>query len=101
MVMGARVSQPPNTHALILPVKGSFSLQILRLNGPAAMCHCVWNQQVRSGMEMVDWEKLSALARPASLKGTPVQSSGFGPAPRSILSSWFLEVQDPERSISA
>src|SRR5580700_9928385 len=101
MVMGARVSHPPSTHALILPVSGSFSLQIFRLNGPAAICHCVWNQQMRSGMEMVDCEKLRALARPASLNGSPAQSSGFGPAPRSIPSSWFLEVQDPDRSISA
>ena len=57
MVMGARVSHPPITHAMILPVSGSFSLQIFRLNGPAAMCHCVWNQQMRSGMEMMDCEK--------------------------------------------
>src|ERR1700722_7215685 len=98
--MGARVSQP-RTQALILPDSGSLSLQIFRLNGPAAICHCVWNQQMRSGIEMVDCEKLRALARPDSLNGRPAQSSGFGPAPRSRLSSLFFEVHDPERSISA
>src|SRR5215467_14692358 len=101
MVIGARVSHPPSTHATILPVIGSVSLQIRRLNGPAAMCHCVWNQHVRSGIEIVDCEKLSALARPASLNGSPAQSAGFGPAPRSSASSWLIDCQDPERSISA
>src|SRR5262245_36286721 len=65
------------------------------------MCHCVWNQQMRSGIEIVDCEKLSAFARPDSLKGSPAQSSGFGPAPRSIASSWLIEAHDPDRSISA
>src|ERR1700693_4435657 len=101
MVMGARVSHPPSTHATILPDTGSFSFQILRLNGPAAMCHCVWNQQVRSGMEMMDCEKLNAFARPDSLNGSPVQASGYGPPPRSSESSWLIEAQDPDRSISA
>src|SRR5580700_319053 len=96
MVIGARVSQPPSTQATILPVRGSLSLRMLRLNGPAAICHCVWNQQMRSGMEIVDCEKLRALARPESLKGSPAQSSGFGPAPRSMASSCFLAVQEPD-----
>src|ERR1700743_2553900 len=56
---------------------------------------------MRSGMEMVDCEKLRALARPDSLKGRPAQSSGCGPPPRSSASSWFLEAQEPDKSISA
>jgi hypothetical protein len=65
------------------------------------MCHWVWNQQMRSGMEMMDCEKLSAFARPDSLKGSPAQSSGFGPALRSSASSWLMAAQDPDKSISA
>src|SRR6185295_10241090 len=72
-----------------------------RLNGPAAMCHWVWNQQVRSGMEITDCEKLNAFARPDSLNGRPVQSSGYGPPPRSSESSWLIDCHDPDRSISA
>src|SRR4029077_8836516 len=101
MVMGARVSQAPIIHACTRPVRGSGTAHILRLNGPAAICHWVWNQQVRSGMEMTDCEKLNALARPDSLKGSPAQSAGFGPAPRSRASSWLIDAQEPERSISA
>src|SRR5947207_9247460 len=101
MVIGARVSHAATVHASTFPVIGSGTAHILRLNGPAAICHCVWNQQVRSGMEMMDCEKLNAFARPASLKGSPAQSSGFGPAPRSSASSWLMEAQDPDRSISA
>src|ERR1019366_3019602 len=101
IVVGARVSQPPRTQATILPVSGSDSLQILRLKGPAATCHWVWNQQMRSGMEIVDCEKLRAFSRPDSLNGRPAQSSGLGPAPRSMASSVFLAVQEPDRSISA
>src|SRR4029450_8862348 len=56
---------------------------------------------MRSGIEMTDCEKLNAIARPESLKGRPAQSSGFGPAPRSIASSWLIDAQDPDRSISA
>src|SRR6516225_5173807 len=80
---------------------GSGTAHIRRLNGPAAMCHCVWNQQVRSGIEMIDCEKLSAFARPDSLNGSPAQSAGFGPAPRSSASSWLMDCQEPDRSISA
>src|SRR5256885_10399387 len=76
IVIGARVSHAPTIHACTLPVIGSGTAHIRRLNGPAAMCHCVWNQHVRSGIEIVDCEKLSALARPDSLNGRPVQSSG-------------------------
>ena len=65
------------------------------------MCHCVWNQQVRSGIEITDCEKLSAFARPDSLNGRPAQSSGFGPAPRSSASSWLMDCHDPDTSISA
>src|SRR5580693_59738 len=101
MVMGARVSQPPSTHATIFPVTGSLSLRMFRLKGPAAICHWVWNQQMRSGMEMMDCEKLNAFARPDSLKGSPAQSAGFGPAPRSSASSWLIAAHDPDRSISA
>jgi len=56
---------------------------------------------MRSGIEITDCEKISALARPESLNGRPAQSDGFGPAPRSIASSWLIEAHDPERSISA
>ena len=101
MVIGARVSQAPTIQASTFPVIGSGTAHILRLNGPAAICHWVWNQQVRSGMEMIDCEKLNALARPDSLNGSPAQSSGFGPAPRSSASSWLIEAQDPDKSISA
>src|SRR6266853_3417292 len=101
MVIGARVSQAPTIHACTLPVIGSGTAHIRRLNGPAAMCHCVWNQHVRSGIEIVDCEKLNALARPDSLNGSPVQSSGYGPPPRPSASSWLIDAQDPERSISA
>src|SRR3984957_14961835 len=101
MVMGARVSHAPTIHACTLPVMGSGTAHILRLNGPAAICHWVWNQQMRSGMEMIDCEKLNALARPDSLNGSPAQSAGFGPAPRSSACSWLIEAQDPDRSISA
>src|SRR5262252_137902 len=101
MVIGARVSQAPTIHASTFPVIGSGTAHMRRLKGPAAMCHCVWNQQVRSGIEMTDCEKLNALARPDSLNGSPAQSSGFGPAPCSSASSWLMDCQDPERSISA
>src|SRR6185295_12522072 len=101
MVMGARVSHAPTIQACTRPVIGSGTAHILRLNGPAAMCHWVWNQQVRSGIEMMDCEKLKAFARPDSLNGSPAQSSGFGPAPRSSASSWLMEAHDPDRSISA
>src|SRR5690242_21729242 len=101
MVMGARVSHAPTTQAWTLPVMGSGTAHIRRLNGPAAICHWVWNQQIRSGMEMIDCEKLKAFARPASLKGSPAQSTGFGPPPRSKESSWLMAAQDPDRSISA
>src|ERR1041385_5270653 len=56
---------------------------------------------MRSGIEMIDCEKLKALARPASLKGSPAQSTGLGPPPRSSASSWLMAAQDPARSISA
>ena len=56
---------------------GSGTAHILRLNGPAAICHWVWNQQMRSGMEMIDCEKLKAFARPASLKGSPGPIDGI------------------------
>src|ERR1700733_4934364 len=101
MVIGARVSHAAIIHARTFPVIGSGTAHILRLNGPAAMCHWVWNQQVRSGMEMMDCEKLNAFARPDSLKGSPAQSAGFGPAPRSSASSWLIEAQDPDMSTSA
>src|SRR5580692_4844583 len=101
MVIGARVSHAAIIHARTFPVIGSGTAHILRLNGPAAICHWVWNQQMRSGMEMIDCEKLSAFARPDSLKGSPAQSAGFGPAPRSSASSWLIAAQDPDRSISA
>src|SRR5689334_10788498 len=101
MVIGARVSHAPTIHATTLPVTGSGTAHILRLNGPAAMCHCVWNQQMRSGIEMTDCENPSAFARPASLNGKPAQSAGFGPPPRSSASSWLIAAQDPDKSISA
>src|SRR5438046_8626967 len=99
--MGARVSQAPTIHASTLPVIGSGTAHMRRLNGPAAMCHCVWNQHVRSGIEMTDCEKLSALALPDSFSGSPDQSSGYGPPPRSSASSWLIDAHDPDRSISA
>src|SRR5580704_12748638 len=99
--MGARVSHAPIIHAWTLPVRGSGTAHILRLNGPAAICHWVWNQQIRSGMEMVDCEKLKAFARPDSLNGIPAQSAGYGPPPRSNESSRLMAAQDPDRSISA
>ena len=46
-------------------------------------------------------ENASALARPESLNGSPAQSAGLGPAPRSSASSWLIETHDPEKSISA
>src|SRR3954471_12895607 len=101
MVIGARVSHAPTIHACTLPVIGSGTAHMRRLNGPAAMCHCVWNQHVRSGIEIVDCEKLKAFARPESLNGNPVQSSGYGPPPRSSASSWLIDAHEPDRSISA
>src|ERR1700682_729431 len=101
MVIGARVSHAAIVHARTFPVIGSGTAHILRLNGPAAICHWVWNQQVRSGMEMMDCEKLNAFARPDSLKGSPAQSAGYGPPPRSSASSWLIAAQDPDRSTSA
>src|SRR5204863_9048689 len=101
MVMGARVSHAPTIHAWTLPVMGSGTAHIRRLNGPAAMCHWVWNQQMRSGMEMTECEKLRAFARRDSLNGIPAQSSGLGPPPRPSESSWLADAQEPDRSISA
>ena len=54
IVIGARVSQAPTIQACTRPVTGSGTAHMRRLNGPAAMCHCVWNQQMRSGIEIVD-----------------------------------------------
>src|SRR3954471_9042614 len=101
IVIGARVSHAPTIHACTLPVMGSGTAHIRRLNGPAAICRCAWSQQVPSGIEMMDCEKLSAFAHPDSLKGSPAQSSGFGPPPRSSASSWLIACHDPDTSISA
>src|SRR5262245_59228420 len=101
MVIGARVSHAPIIQAWTRPVTGSGTAHMRRLKGPAAMCHCVWNQQMRSGSEITDWLNASALARPESLNGSPAQSAGFGPAPRSSASSWLIDTHEPERSISA
>src|SRR4051812_45241925 len=56
---------------------------------------------MRSGIEIVDCSKLRALALPAALSGSPAQSAGFGPAPRSMASSSLIAAQDPDRSTSA
>src|SRR5579872_5765612 len=56
---------------------------------------------MRSGIEICDCEFIRANARPDSLKGMPVKSPGFGPAPRSSASSWFLDCHEPERSTCA